>query len=134
VKHIREKHDTYFDVAVAGYPEGHPAVIKKVEEGRALSEDELTRVITMEDGQYVCSDAVGVGVWKCLAHISHVLICAWTCVVFQDYAGELAYLKQKVDAGASFIVTQVPCCLHVPLWPCVRECPFNCSVPDVFRC
>jgi 5,10-methylenetetrahydrofolate reductase len=59
VKHIRAKYDTYFDIAVAGYPEGHPAVIKKVEEGRTLSEDELTRVITMEDGQYVCSDAVG---------------------------------------------------------------------------
>ena len=40
------------------YPEGHPNVIKKVEEGRVLSESELTRTVSMEDGVYVCSDAV----------------------------------------------------------------------------
>ena len=48
---------------------------------QALTESEKRRVVTLEDGEYVCSDA--------------------------DYAEELAYLKKKVDAGGDFIITQV---------------------------
>lgn len=34
-------------------------MIKKVEDGCELSESEKTRVVTLEDGDYVCSDEVG---------------------------------------------------------------------------
>lgn len=58
VKHIRAEHGDHFGISVAGYPEGHPSVIKKVEAGRVLTASESKRVVTLDDGDYVCSDAV----------------------------------------------------------------------------
>lgn len=78
VKHIRAEHGDYFHISVAGYPEGHPNVIKKVEEGRKLTPSEAKRAVTLEDGEYVCSDA--------------------------DYANEIAYLKQKVGSLHRFAI------------------------------
>jgi hypothetical protein len=43
---------------LAGYPEGHPNVIKKVDAGRTLSPSEQKRLIRLDDGEYVCSDEV----------------------------------------------------------------------------
>lgn len=87
VKYIRERKDgDFFSVAVAGYPEGHPSKMTLVEDPASLSPSELKRCSTDVDENgstltYVCRDA--------------------------DYTAEMAYLKRKVDAGASLIITQM---------------------------
>mmetsp|Transcript_73791 Transcript_73791/g.163114 ORF Transcript_73791/g.163114 Transcript_73791/m.163114 type:complete len:815 (-) Transcript_73791:303-2747(-) len=87
VKYIREKHGDYFSISVAGYPEGHPDAIEVVEGGlAALSEAEKKRcsVTKGDDGKeivQVCRDA--------------------------SYKKEMDYLKQKCDAGAQFVITQM---------------------------
>jgi methylenetetrahydrofolate reductase (NADPH) len=81
VVHMRKQYGDFFHISVAGYPEGHPVAITKVAPGAALSESERSRLVTRPDGDWVCTDAA--------------------------YAGELAYLKKKVDAGADMIITQM---------------------------
>ncbi len=81
VVHMRKQYGDFFHISVAGYPEGHPVAITKVAPGAALSEGERSRLVTRPDGDWVCTDAA--------------------------YAGELAYLKRKVDAGADMIITQM---------------------------
>mmetsp|Transcript_30024 Transcript_30024/g.39494 ORF Transcript_30024/g.39494 Transcript_30024/m.39494 type:complete len:708 (+) Transcript_30024:179-2302(+) len=83
VKYIRREHGNFFDVSVAGYPEGHPNKITHVKEGlKSLSETEKRRCRVAPDGEvYVCTDA--------------------------DFDAELDYLKAKVDAGATAIITQM---------------------------
>jgi len=86
VKRIREKHADYFTVSVAGYPEGHPDNIKEVVDVSTLSANEKRRCRVTVDDQgketvYVCRDA--------------------------EFHAEMVYMKQKVDAGSDFIITQM---------------------------
>lgn len=84
VQFIREKPEfNHVGISVAGYPEGHPNVIKLVNDISTLSTSEMTRVSSFDNGEtyYVCYD--------------------------DDYQKELLYLKQKVDAGGDFIITQM---------------------------
>ena len=56
----------------AGYPEGHPTVIKKVEAGRELSASEAKRLVKLDDGEYVCSDEVRAPLGDVLR-----MLCVW---------------------------------------------------------
>lgn len=83
VRYIRQVYGKYFGVSVAGYPEGHPSRITRVNEddGPLLTEEEVGRTVVLDDGIYVCRDI--------------------------DFKHELQYLKAKVEAGADFIITQM---------------------------
>merc|ERR1719183_1964940 len=87
IKYIRQETGDYFSIAVAGYPEGHPDAMEEVEGGLAAcseAEKRRARVVVGADGKEfvtVCRDA--------------------------NFAKEMKYLKEKVDAGGQLIITQM---------------------------
>lgn len=83
VKYIRENYGSEFGISVAGYPEGHPNAISALtkEEEQTMTETEKRRCSVLDGVTYVCKD--------------------------EDYEKELVYLKEKVDSGGDFIITQM---------------------------
>lgn len=81
VKYMRENFGDEFGISVAGYPEGHPNAISEIEDPSTMSEAETARSSTCDGKTFTCKD--------------------------EDYKKEMDYLKQKIDAGADFIITQM---------------------------
>lgn len=79
VTFIRANYDDYFGIAVAGYPEGHPNAITKIDDPSTLTPTEQARASVFDNVTYVCKD--------------------------DDYEKEMDYLKKKVDAGAGTVHT-----------------------------
>lgn len=111
VKFIRKNHGDYFSISVAGYPEGHPDNIEVVEGGVAAlsaSEKHRARVVKDENNKEVvtvCRDA--------------------------NFHKEMVYMKEKVDAGAAFVITQMFLDAQVFL-DFVEECrKYDIKVPIV---
>ncbi|CAE7824650.1 SHM4 [Symbiodinium sp. CCMP2456] len=111
VKFIRKHFGDYFSISVAGYPEGHPDNIETVEGGvAALTESEKRRARVVKDASgketvTVCRDA--------------------------NFHKEMVYLKEKVDAGARFVITQMFLDAQVFL-EFVKECrKYDIKVPIV---
>ena len=79
---------TNFNITVAGYPEGHPSSMKPVPEGvDGLSESEKTRYSVDVDSETGKETVM--------------------CCRDEDYTTEMSYLKSKIDAGATAIITQM---------------------------
>lgn len=86
IGYIKRDYGDYFSISCAGYPEGHPDNMTKVNSIDELSTEEKHRynVEETETGEqiiHVCRD--------------------------DAFQREMEYLKQKVDAGATLIVTQM---------------------------
>jgi methylenetetrahydrofolate reductase (NADPH) len=90
VRFIRAEFGDTFGISVAGYPEGHPvAITPVVEKGNADDDSTIsenhTRPLTDSERARSSTDLESGAVYTCRD---------------EDYQAELAYLKQKVDAGA----------------------------------
>jgi len=110
VKFIREQFGNDFGIAVAGYPEGHPNAISEVTDTSTLTEQEKLRTSTLDGKSYCCRE--------------------------NDYKKEMDYLKEKVDAGADCIITQMFFDVDVfeQFQKDCRECGILCPIIPGLMC
>jgi methylenetetrahydrofolate reductase (NADPH) len=97
VRYIQSKHDDFFSISVAGYPEGHPAAMVEmpVDAIETLSETEKQRFC--KDSKTVPGLEEGTTLEVPIIHVCPD----------EAFVGEMQYLKSKIDAGATFILTQM---------------------------
>jgi methylenetetrahydrofolate reductase (NADPH) len=95
LNYIKEKYGDYFNITVAGYPEGHPAAMTEmsIDDISSLSPTELQRYCRITKTEEV--DGVQ-------TEVPVIYVCK-----DDAFQTELDYLKSKVDAGASAIITQM---------------------------
>ena len=91
VKLIKKEHGDYFGIAVAGFPEGHP-------QNQSQSKS-LTRQNTVGNNNSINSNETKTTTNSSTQNNSS------SSVVVEEEDKEILYLKQKVDAGADFILT-----------------------------
>jgi methylenetetrahydrofolate reductase (NADPH) len=93
VRFIRAEFGDMFGISVAGYPEGHPVAITPVIEKKSNDDDDATVVVPEKHGRPMTDTE------RARSSTDLESGAVYTCRD-EDYQAELAYLKQKVDAGA----------------------------------
>lgn len=93
--YIKLKYNNYFNISVAGYPEGHPSAMTElsINNINTLSKTELQRYST--DDKIIKNNEI-----ESIEQVINVCL-------DNDYRKELDYLKLKIEAGAKMIITQM---------------------------
>ncbi|CAK9253345.1 unnamed protein product [Sphagnum jensenii] len=90
VRLIRQEHGDYFCVAVAGFPEGHPA---------APSSSSGSSAISVQQQPSVASNVA------VAANDASTITATTSPAALSLREQEILFLKQKIDAGADFVLT-----------------------------
>lgn len=106
-RYIREQHGDYFTIAVAGYPEGHPAAMTEIS---PIPEDLNAELTASEMKRYSHGSKVitaGVAATETTEAVDEVTEPCINICRDDDFMKEMKYLKEKMDSGATFVITQM---------------------------